>query len=319
MAFPSRAAFLAEGLTPAPELEGSVDVPNDEPGSGAGCPIHCDAFKNPVMTVCNEVHLHYFCRKCITKWLAAHNDCPNCRFVFFPPGEAEAEDDDDDDDEDGDDVDDSGEGQDDDEEEQEDDDDDDDDDGAVEDDYVDDHLLLLPPRRRQVALILNRSMADIRPGQILPSSPRVLFVTPGASRNAYMGVHLTSRLFDGLRFYMRPHRHPSGRVPIIEPWEYIGGEFCDWLSTHLGQTMELWLMREQLDTLLRRLPEHRFPSVGMLEWVRFRRDCRGLIRMLSDCAEDLWEIDEVRRAMHAIMVGEDLEEYESEDVAEMDL
>ncbi|SMQ52459.1 unnamed protein product [Zymoseptoria tritici ST99CH_3D7] len=317
MAFPSRAAFLAEGLTPAPTLEGSVDVPNDEPGSGTGCPIHCDAFKKPVMTVCNEVHLHFFCRKCITKWLATHNDCPNCRFVFFPPGEADAEEEEEEEeeeDEDEDDVDDYGEGEDNDEEEQE------DDDGGAEDDYVDNHLLLLPPRRRQVALILNRSMANIRPGQILPSSPRVLFITPpGASRNVYIGALLTSRLCDGLRFYMRPHYHQSVRARMYELWDFIGREFRDWLSTHHFQTVKLWWMREQLDSLLRRLPEHRFPSVGVLEWIQFRRDSRGLIRMLGDCAEDLWEVDEVRRAMHAIIVGEDLEEYESEDVAEMDV
>ncbi|SMR57660.1 unnamed protein product [Zymoseptoria tritici ST99CH_3D1] len=286
MAYPSREDFLAS-LVSVPGLADGYDIPSDEPGSGTGCASCREPFEDPVVTACNGVlnHKHYFCRACLISWLTDHNTCPSCFCVFFPadqPAEEEH--------------------------------------GEEEDElanyrrHVQPDMFLLPPRRRQVALILNRSATNIQPGDVLPSSPRVLFITPPvASRNAFISAHLTNRLSNGLRFYVRPDRDPRVHGQMHQVWAYIRREFRDWLSRHLLQTMELWWMRQQLYSLVRRIPEHRFPSVGVAEWARFRADGRALVWMLGDHAEDMAEINAMVRVMDSVATEEDQREYDRYD------
>lgn len=65
----------------------SCHVPGDEkPGDEDMCPICCDAFEQPVRTLCR----HWFCEECILMALQStyirHKQCPMCRQVIDPGG-----------------------------------------------------------------------------------------------------------------------------------------------------------------------------------------------------------------------------------------
>jgi hypothetical protein len=82
MAFPTRDAFL-KSLLPVPELEGQLEVQESQ---STPCSICLQPFTDAVRTRCNQSDNHHtFCRADLLQWLEHSNDCPNCRFVFFPP------------------------------------------------------------------------------------------------------------------------------------------------------------------------------------------------------------------------------------------
>jgi hypothetical protein len=229
MAFPTREAFLAS-LIPAPELEGRYEDPSDDT---TGCGICRDTFTNAVRTTCNPPYSHIFCREHLEQWLQLGNDCPACRFVFFPqtprpqqdlPADFHI---------------------------------------VVNADGVFARLPLSPTASHQrgtlIPILRRHAMVDVPRGPPNPLQPRPGVFgprRPPAMRQVYISEHLRGYVAMWFILNFALERNPSAvRAFVGELWMAALSRLRTWLGARVRETMQASVMREQLRPLLADAPD----------------------------------------------------------------